>query len=181
MPVHETLADEGVPGGIPSLDGSALIPTTQLGTGAASATTFLRGDRVWSVPAGGSAGIRDFIVWMSSGTLALSNTPSGITEIASTFRLRVDLTGLTDARALCRVATVGSAGTVLFFQYSTDGGTVWNTLTPSVSISALATPAVSAWGAIPAAAKADVLIRTVTQGGNGVADPALSNIRFQVR
>ena len=36
------------------LDSSALVPTAQLGTGAASSSTYLRGDRTWSTPAGGT-------------------------------------------------------------------------------------------------------------------------------
>jgi len=37
----------GAAGGVASLNGSGLLSTTQLGTGTANSTTFLRGDNSW--------------------------------------------------------------------------------------------------------------------------------------
>lgn len=52
-------ADRGIPFGVPTLDGSALVIKSFLGTGSPSSSTFLRGDGVWAVPAGGGGGSGD--------------------------------------------------------------------------------------------------------------------------
>lgn len=46
---NEKTANKGAASGYPSLDGSVLIPTTQMGGAGADATKFLRGDRTWTV------------------------------------------------------------------------------------------------------------------------------------
>jgi hypothetical protein len=45
------------------------VPTANLGTGSASATTFLRGDQSWQVPSGASTGL---VVATERGFLYLS-------------------------------------------------------------------------------------------------------------
>lgn len=50
------LSQKGQPNGVPVLDSSTLVPTSELGTGTADNTKFLRGDRTWAVPAGGGGG-----------------------------------------------------------------------------------------------------------------------------
>jgi len=47
-------ANKGQASGYAPLNGSSLVPTTNLGSGSASSTTFLRGDGSWQTPSGGS-------------------------------------------------------------------------------------------------------------------------------
>lgn len=43
----------GAANGVAPLDGSSLVPTSNLGTGTASSSTYLRGDGSWATPSGG--------------------------------------------------------------------------------------------------------------------------------
>src|SRR5882672_6469553 len=52
------LAQKGQANGVPVLDSSTLVPTSELATGVADSTTFLRGDRTWAVPSGGGGGVK---------------------------------------------------------------------------------------------------------------------------
>ncbi|HXH79512.1 hypothetical protein [Nocardioides sp.] len=44
---------------------SGTVPTARLGSGAASATTYLRGDQTWAAPAGGTGSVTPGAMWMS--------------------------------------------------------------------------------------------------------------------
>lgn len=50
---HETQPNKGVANGYAGLGANVLVPPSQLGTGTADATTFLRGDQQYAVPSGG--------------------------------------------------------------------------------------------------------------------------------
>ncbi|HUB93254.1 MAG TPA: hypothetical protein VMB52_02015, partial [Verrucomicrobiae bacterium] len=47
----------GTANGVAGLNGSGIIPATQLGSGTASTTTYLRGDGSWQTPSGSGGGI----------------------------------------------------------------------------------------------------------------------------
>jgi hypothetical protein len=48
--VIQAKSEKGAASGYAELDGSALVPTAQLGTGTANSSKFLRGDRTWQTP-----------------------------------------------------------------------------------------------------------------------------------
>jgi hypothetical protein len=52
----EMVGNKGIANGYAGLNGSTLVPTSQLGTGTATSSNFLRGDGSWAVPAGGGSG-----------------------------------------------------------------------------------------------------------------------------
>ena len=75
--VLEDQGNKGVAGGYPSLDGSALVPTSQLGTGTANSTTFLRGDGTWAAGGGGGAPTNaQYLTLTSDATLTQERTLS---------------------------------------------------------------------------------------------------------
>src|SRR3990170_7263650 len=47
---YQKESEKGAANGYASLDGTTKVPTAELGTGVADATTFLRGDRSWDTP-----------------------------------------------------------------------------------------------------------------------------------
>jgi hypothetical protein len=60
----EKKANKGQAGGYAGLGGTSLVPTAQLGTGAAGSSTYLRGDSTWaSVSAGGATPFADIVAY----------------------------------------------------------------------------------------------------------------------
>lgn len=55
----ERVEDKNQPNGYPGLNGSSLISTSQMGTGAPGAGNFLRGDGIWSVPPGSGMAVQE--------------------------------------------------------------------------------------------------------------------------
>lgn len=115
---------------------------------------------------------------------------AGPTEFAgvSRGRLQFDLSQYSQARFEARVVTAGDAGTILYVQYSADGGTTWQALDggtgPSVPIDASVSPTnlnVGSWVSLAGGAKADVLLRVVASGGSSSATPTFGVIALQLR
>jgi hypothetical protein len=120
----------------------------------------------------------------AAATLAVAEWPG------SSRRHKVDLSGAKQARVICRVSTPWSAATKVAIQWSTDEVT-WFYLSGTangsapiaaeyVSGAATATLA-SAWNTLPAAAKADVVIRGVTLDGDGTTAGAGGTLSLQFR
>ena len=107
-----------------------------------------------------------------------TNQGAGPTESNTADRALIDLTGRTNVRLLGHVSTAGVTA-VWRAQYSLNGTTfadLGNTI-PSSGATGLKA---SSLAAIPALAKALVLIRVVATGGNSTEDPVLNGVTLEV-
>ena len=131
-----------------------------------------------------------FALTLVATEFVFTNIPAAVTEVgagAGVLRIRADLTYATEARVSVgvRAGFAANAGATLAVQYSTDQ-TTWNYLRatgsgPSAVIDVAGQVNVSSWVALDAGAKADVYLRIVTAGGDGVADPRIGTVTLQVR
>jgi hypothetical protein len=143
------------------------------------------GAAVWKTT-GTSGNVSAVYTFLAPGAAEVwTNQPLATTEFdgATNRRLAVNLSNATEARFQANITTSGAAGSTLRVQYSTNGGTSWTNLNggtgPTVPITAgLQT---TAFFAIDAAARTDVLLRVVGQNGNGTTDPAFMTMNLEVR
>ena len=90
-----TSGQVGTANGVAGLDGSGHIPTTQLGSGTASGSSYLRGDGTWSVPSGSgsstlandadvaiSSPSNNQVLTYSGSTSKWTNQPAAVTSVA---------------------------------------------------------------------------------------------------
>ena len=107
--------------------------------------------------------------------------PGALTELFNdNVRLQADLTKASQARIFVQVgSSFGPIGSMIFCQFSTDGGNTWSSLTGSASVSSTGAH-LSSWSNLITAAKKDVLIRAVSQ--NGISLPVdIKAVHLQVR
>ena len=116
-------------------------------------------------------------ICISTGNITWTNMPAASTELFGLVhrRIKKDFTDVDTIRLSARVSTIGTAGAVLQAQYSTDES-AWNTLTTNTLTLSSTGTKVTSWENIPSGAKADVFVRIVGSGGDGVVDPVLGNI-----
>ena len=113
-----------------------------------------------------------------------TNMPAAITEFGL-LRTQFNLTYFSSCRMAIQTVVAGTAGSHLFAQVSTDGGTTWiglgaaGTTSPAVSMLTTGTVGTSPWVAIRAGYRTDVILRTVGSGGDGAIDPQISHIGIQ--
>jgi hypothetical protein len=119
-----------------------------------------------------------------------TSMPTGTNEMFGGSRQRrsVDLTTFAEFRFFVNVQTVGISGSKLALQFSTDGGSTWNYIdtgssTLGVNDDITTTgQKTTAWTALAAAAKADILIRPVGTGASaGSSSPAFSGVSADFR
>jgi len=172
--VGRTTAGSGVPEELTGTQVTALLDTVTTSakglapTAPNDTTKFLRGDGTWAVPAGTGSVTDRIQLTVAAGTY--TNQGAGPTELSVANRTIVDLTNFANCRLLARVSTTGSTASIKA-QYSTDG-TNFSDLTTTISLSGTGLKA-GASQAIPAGAKALVVLRLVATGGNGTEDPAV--------
>ena len=121
------------------------------------------------------------VTFLTGGAaFTVTNAPSSLTELGGVTRFRTiaDLSDCEQAEFVTVVSTAGSAGTFMGVQYSLDltGAGSWAYLDggtgPQVDIDATG-PQTSGVVPIVAAARRRVLLRPVTDDGDGAADPVL--------
>jgi hypothetical protein len=114
--------------------------------------------------------------------------PAAQTELFGTTwgRRAIDLTSLAQFRLSVNQSVAGQAGASFRAEFSVDGGANWNILESGgtgadLDVGVGTGLKVGAWGALDAAAIADVQLRVVGQNGNGSADPAFRYIGIELR
>lgn len=139
-----------------------------------------------TIPGGGSSSlITDVCLCMATTGVISTNAPAAATEFHGSIRARIDLTGYTQARVTL-VNQAAGATSSLRLQYALSPFSSWayldGTSGPTVVVPTSAnSSAMSAWVNLEAAAKADVLLRAVTFGGNGTEDPSFHKIHAQFK
>lgn len=113
-----------------------------------------------------------------AGAVTITNIPAAVTEVSGTYRIRVDLTELSWIRTGVRVAAQAAAGGTIRVQYSLNESSWFDLGSATISLVGTGTK-VTAYEAIPAAARADVFLRVVTSGGNAVDDPQIRGVWVQ--
>lgn len=116
-----------------------------------------------------------------TSTSTHTNAPAAVTIWGTDHTTQVDLTNVDRFRIFMGIDANGTATTVLGIQYSADNGVTWKALDSDVTdamsslyISLAATGyKYSGVGAITSNARTTVLIRLVSSGGDGVADPRI--------
>ena len=137
---------------------------------------------------GGSGGVlpTNILVFSPGGSALSWAPPSALTEFNGLmiYRARHDLTHAAQARLALFLPLpniLPLAIPTLAAQYSTDGGTTWNYLDgatgPSVTYGAGAV--ISAWASLTSGAQADVLLRVVVSGGDGMTSLPFGTICLQ--
>ena len=136
----------------------------------------------------GSNKLRDFVNFdRQRAYVTYTNLPAADQEFGSNSsaiveltRVTVDLSEFTQCRYHENVAVAGSAGTEIVVQYTSNLMVpAWNDL---VTVDADAIGLVdSGWQTITAAARQVVVLRRISRGGNGVADPQFGRSGMEVR
>lgn len=119
-----------------------------------------------------------------TATSVWTNMPAATTELygSTVQRKRADLTNATEFRLHVGLTTIGAAAATLTAEYATNITTpTWTTMGGGASIATTTGWKTGGWTAVPAGAKADVLLRIVGVNGDGVADPNFTDIYLEVR
>jgi hypothetical protein len=135
------------------------------------------------------------MIWDAQSDQAVNtwtNMPLAVTEFdgLAIFRTRIDLSDMAQWRLFDTTTNaLGTAACRIGAQCSTDNGVTWRALDNGV-VGAISTATnscnltgdfITAWSPLNVTAQADVFIRVVGAGGDGVADPPLGRVQLQFR
>lgn len=113
----------------------------------------------------------------------LTNLPAAESEFLFR-RVIADLTHKTEVRFAVYCSTAGAVGSYIRADYSLDEVS-WGQFDPIGNTDVVTIDATgvrrTAWIPLPTAARADVIVRLMFGGGDGVADPAVSTMTLQAR
>jgi hypothetical protein len=137
----------------------------------------------------GVAALPTDVLTISPGGTAINwAIPAALTEFngSSLYRAQHDLTNALQARIVLLLPfpnLAPMAVPTLTAQYSANGGSTWSSLdgTAGPSLAYGAGVMVSGWVALAAGAKAEVLLRLVASGGDGVTSLPFGSVYMQVK
>lgn len=139
----------------------------------------------------GGAGLLDVAIHADgAGNITMTNQVAAEQFLSNSNRnvTKVDLTGKTQVRLLCRVITGGAAGAKIVLKYKTgaysdtvgDYSTI-GTSEVSCSIATNNTHIDSGWINLAAGAIADVMITVTQVDGDAAADPVVASVHAQFK
>ena len=109
----ELTSNKGVAGGYAGLNGSGTVPTTQLGSGSPTTSTFLRGDGAWAFTPGGGGGNQTVVQVDASMSPYTPTNPDELDVIDSSGgAVVIDLGGISPADGQLYSAYVGNVGDI---------------------------------------------------------------------
>jgi len=132
---------------------------------------------------GGGAPWRQATILADAAGVTKTNIGTVFVELsAASLRVRVDMTGFVDVRLCLGINKIGTGVQEWKAQYSTDQS-AWADMTPLISDAGVCgeKAIASAYGAVPAAARADVWIRIVGRSTVAADDPIVRSAHIQYR
>lgn len=123
---------------------------------------------------------------VQSGSQTQTNIPAALTELTGNYRTIVDFTDKEQLRFGTSLNVQGNAGSLLYLQYSVNGAQWFNVSRNDQSIQLNGTTPltqVTEWEDVaPGMRLANkAIVRVVTIGGNGVADPQYRGVWIETR
>jgi len=123
---------------------------------------------------------------VQSGSQTQTNIPAALTELTGTYRIIGDFTDKEQLRFGTTLAVAGNAGSRLYLQYSVTGANWFNVSATDQSIQLNGTAPitrVTTWEDVAPGMRVaqNPIIRVVTVGGDGVADPQYRGVWIEAR
>lgn len=123
---------------------------------------------------------------IQTGSQTQTNTPTTLTELTGNYRIIGDFTDKEQLRFGTSLAVAGNAGSRLYLQYSVNGANWFNVSATDQSILLNGTAPITRvtdWEDVAPGMKIanNPIIRVVTIGGDGVADPQYRGVWIETR